>query len=486
MIRRLILVPVIVAMLVAGCDRNEGRPPRADDAVIVKPQPSVIAVPVEADLGSLSKAIGRAIPEQLWGIDRADQVCVKSERVDLGIAKLKTPTIKCRIIGSVTRGALTITGAGRDINVAIPLKAVVRAEDIGGVLKRETATADAIAYARIRLDLARDWTPTGTIDLTYKWTTAPHIEFLGQRIDLTQQADQTLKPIVAQLERDLPGELGKLKLRSAIEEAWVSAFTTLVLNEAAPPVWMRVTPRELQYGGYEIVDGRLRLKLGMRALTATHVGRRPKPKKPTPLPDMQPLSAKAGNLTFFIPVFADYRQLEPVLIRALRKRAKRPFSVPGLNPVWAKFRSAEIYGTKNGHVAVGLTFTAHEQGSKTPTSGTVWMTGKPINAKDSRQVGFGEFNVTGTTDMTGGDLILDLINAPGIADMVADLLSQDFERDYVELLTKVDGAIAEKNEGAIVIRADLKRVRTGQLQAAGKGLYMPVWASGTASITVRQ
>ncbi|PXW76315.1 uncharacterized protein DUF4403 [Blastomonas natatoria] len=473
-------------VLLAGCGgwRDEGRPPRTDDAITIPPQASLVSVPVEADLGNLARAMERQVPRRLWSIDQKDQVCIASEKVDLGIAKVKTPKIKCRIVGQVTRGAISVAGSGQRIRLSIPITAVVRAEDIAGILKRETATARAMVHADIRMTIARDWTPRGTLDLDYSWTTEPHIEFLGQKIRFTQEAERELAPIVARLERELPGELGKLELRRQIEKAWASAFTSVVLNERNPEVWMRITPRELQYGGYEIASGRLRLKLGMRALTETYVGHKPRPRAPKPLPPMQPLEAQTGELAFFLPVFGDYRALQPVLLEALQKRSRRPFEVPGLNPVDATFKAATIYGTRGGKIAVGLTFSAHERGSKTPTSGTVWMTGKPVNAEDSRRVGFEDFEVTGTTDMTGGDLILDLINAPGVAPMVAELLAQNFERDYAELLGKIDRAIEAKRTGDLVIHAEVKRARTGQLQAAGAGLYLPVWASGTATVTI--
>lgn len=474
-------------VLLVGCGgwRDEGRPPRTDDAITVPPQASLVSVPVEADLGNLARAMERQVPRRLWSIDEKDQVCVASEKVDLGIAKVKTPKIKCRIVGEVTRGAISVAGSGQRIRLSIPITAVVRAEDIAGILKRETATARAMVHADIRMVIARDWTPRGTLDLSYSWTSEPHIEFLGQKIRFTREAERELAPIIARLERELPGELGRLELRRQIEKAWASAFTSVVLNERNPEVWMRITPRELQYGGYEIVQGRLRLKLGMRALTETYVGKKPRPRRPIALPPMQKLEADTGELAFFLPVFGDYRELQPVLLEALQKRARRPFVVPGLNPVDATFKAATIYGTNGGKIAVGLTFSAHERGSKTPTTGTVWMTGKPVNAEDSRRVGFEDFEVTGTTDMTGGDLILDMINAPGVAPMVAEMLAQNFERDYAELLGKIDAAIETKRTGDLIIHARVKRAKTGQLQAAGAGLYLPVWASGTASVTIQ-
>jgi hypothetical protein len=74
----------------------------------------------------------------------------------------------------------------------VPLRAFVQARDVGGIIKHETATGSAMAQARIRLDLASDWSPRGTIKLRYNWTREPGIDFLGQRIRFTKQADKEL------------------------------------------------------------------------------------------------------------------------------------------------------------------------------------------------------------------------------------------------------------------------------------------------------
>ncbi|MEL0251434.1 MAG: DUF4403 family protein, partial [Novosphingobium sp.] len=181
------------------------------------------------------------------------------------------------------------------------------------------------------------------VDISYDWTDAPHVDFMGQRIDIADKADEKLRQVIAKLERDLPGELGKLHLREAVAKAWADAFTTVSLNRENPPVWMRITPRELRYGGYQVVGGKLRLRLGLQALTETFVGQRPADPKPAPLPNMKLLEQSAGKLEFFLPVFADYRELEPVLMKALTKRSVRPFEVPGVGPVMAQFKAAEIY-----------------------------------------------------------------------------------------------------------------------------------------------
>ena len=63
----------------------------------------------------------RELPQQLWTIDKPGQTCVKSKGLDIGIATIKTPKLKCRIIGAVTRGKLRLEGAGRDIRIAVDI-----------------------------------------------------------------------------------------------------------------------------------------------------------------------------------------------------------------------------------------------------------------------------------------------------------------------------------------------------------------------------
>ncbi|WP_404482245.1 DUF4403 family protein [Novosphingobium sp. BL-52-GroH] len=482
----LYLAPLL-ALSACNRDRGDSAPPRAHDAIVVDPQASLITVPVHADLGNLAAALEREMPRRLWSIDKPGQTCVPSKSVDLGIARVKTPALKCRIVGEVTRGPLRFAGRGREIVLDMPLHAVVRAEDIGGLLKRETATADAMAHAVIRVDLAQDWSPRGTVRIRYDWTDTPHMAFLGQRVDFTEQAERKLAPVIARLERELPGQLGRLQVRREVERAWDSAFTTLALNRENPPVWMRVRPTEVQYGGYELDGKRLVLRLGVKAVTETFVGKRPADPTPTPLPPLRPLATEAGRLAFFIPVVADYRELEPVLMKALRKRSARPFEVPGVGPVMAEFRKATIYGTRGGRIAVGVEFTARDAARRVgPTKGTVWMTGLPVNQDDSRRVGFDQFAVSGTTDMRGGDLILRLANTPGMAATIARALGQNFENDYAKLLAKIDRAIEDKREGDLRINAEVTRTRTGRIKASGQGLYLPVWADGTASITLER
>lgn len=474
-----------IALALSSCQREPAftPPPRADSAIAFEPQSSVIAVPVGADLSGLAAQLAREVPRTLWTINRKDQTCAASKKVKVAFVKVKTPKIKCDITGTVTRGRMTIDGRGQDIVITMPIHAEIKAKDIAGVLKQETATGDAKVRAIVRLSLDNQWNPQAKVDIKYDWTDEPHVEFLGQRIEFTSSADAKLKGVVAKLERTLPSELAKLNLRRDIERLWGQAFTSVQLNRSNPPVWMRITPDRLQYGGYSLRGKRLELRLGMKAQTETFVGDRPADPDRKPLPPLARLAEKPGKMMFFIPVIADYDELEPVIAEALVKRSARPFDVPGIGPVKARFGKIEAYGTTGNRVAVGVTFTAARTDEKFgDTQGQVWVTAMPKNEPGSRVVSFTDLDITGDTDRKSMDLLLKIANSPGFTQTIATALAQNFEGDYDDLLAKIEDAIDAKREGDVLIRARIGDVKTGQLKAAGQGLYLPVWGTGTASV----
>lgn len=480
-----LLLGAVALILLQSRDTSVAPPPRVNDAIEVPQQASLIAVPIETDISALTQAVERAIPRTLWTIDKHFDKCVAAQRVRLFKRNLKvTPDIGCNVIGTVTRGAIRLRGEGEDIIADIPIRADISARNVGGVLKGETATGAAMAHARVRLNLREDWTPAATVRLAYDWTTPPGIDFLGQRISFTDQADAKLQPIVRELERTLPGEIAKLNVRAKVAGAWQQSFTSLQLNAENPPVWMRVTPQRLSYGGYSLSGGKLRLRLGMEAATETFVGPRPDDPKPTPLPPLK-REASGSQLRFFLPVIADYAQLEPVVLKALTKRAQRPFTLPGIGAVTARFDKVAAYGTTGGRIAIGLTLAAKPAGSAEETTGMVWVSAKPVNQPGSQQVGFTDLEVRGNTNGVGGDILVQLANNPALSGSIAEALTQNFTRDFQKLLGKVQRVMVEKRAGDFIIRAEIGEVSTGALKASGQGLYLPVWASGTARVEYR-
>lgn len=477
-----------LAALIGACsgESDTRPPPRAADEVPKPRHSSVIAVPIEVDTAILRRAVENAVPHQLWTIEQHSSRCVRPKQVKVFGAKVKvTPPISCTIVGAVTRGPIRLRGEGRDIIADMPIHARISARDVGGLLKGETAMGSAMAHARIRLDMGPDWRPRGTVRLGYAWTTPPGIDFLGQRITFTDNVDEKLAPLLRKLETELPRELARANPRTQVEHLWRQAFTAIELNAENPPVWMRLTPQKLRYGGYALYGQQLRLNLGLDALTETFVGRRPADPKPTPLPPLE-RAETADRLHFFIPVVADYAELEPVILRALTKRARRQFDLPGIGAVRARFDKITAYGTVGNKIAVGVTLAVKPDAVDVgETHGLIWLVARPVNVPNSARIQFQELAVSGDTDGVGGDLLIKLGSSPALANEIAGSLTQNFTHDLDKLLGKIKRAIEDKQTGDFRIRAQIEQFQTGEIGAYGQGLYLPVNVEGRATIDYR-
>ena len=483
-----IFAALILTGSLTACDRQTAAeaPPRATDKAPSPTQKSLIAVPINANTASLKQALERAVPRVLWTINQREPACVQPQRVKVFGKKVKvTPPIACTIVGQVTRGPLRLRGEGSEIVVDVPLRATIAARDVGGVLKGETATGAAMAHARVRIELTPDWRTQGKARISYGWTKAPGIDFLGRRITFTDQADAKLKPVVAGVEREVTREIAKIDIRKQAADVWRQSFTTLELNRENPPVWMRVTPQRILYGGYRIEAERINLNLGLEAITETFVSGRPSDPKPTPLPRLV-REAPKPHLDVRVPVIADYATLQPVVDRALAKRSTRPFVLPKLGSMMVKFGKSTIYGAPGGRIAVGVDVEAKlDMRSGAPTRGRIWMTAIPANRPGSAEVHFTDLAINGDTDGVGGDLLILLGRSEGFAPLIADALTQNFTNDLGKLQAKIKRAVDRRREGAFVIRTRVDSFETGEIKAYGNGLYLPVRMVGGASVDYR-
>ncbi len=476
-----------LALIAAGCSRQGGNPapPRVDTAAQLPSETSTIVVPVSAPLADIEAAIDRETPHRLWRIDQHQDRCVAARHVNLGIAKVKiVPDLGCRIVGEVVRGPITLAGSGATLRITMPVHASIAARKVGGVVSK-TATGDAIVHATARLSIAGDWRPAAKVTIDYDWSTPPGIDFLGRRIEFVDTADQRLKPVIADLEHSLPAQLARLDLRDKLAGAWRQGFTSLSLNRADPPAWMRITPKRLGFGGYRVGGRKLEMVLAAEAVTETFVGERPVDPAPTPLPPPSPAIGARG-LQFFIPVLADYAQLEPVVQRTLRKRAAKGISLKGVGPVDAEFGKVTVYATTGGHLAIGVaTKVKAKSHAWIATRGTIWLTALPYNAPGSQLVRARDVAIASDTDSHVANLLVALFNDTSVRDSIRDALSHDFSTDYAKVLGSARKAIDARREGDFVLSATVSEVHNGEIRVTGKGLFLPVRAAGAAAISYR-
>ncbi len=479
------------AFMLAACGRggDPEAPPRATSVPQFEPRNSTLVVPIDLSLDDLQAALERKAPHKLWSIDKPNQKCIGGQRVRAFGRDVKvTPDIDCRIVGEVTRGRIALSGSGNRLRIALPINATVAARDVGGVLKGKTATASGVVHADVSFALDRNWNPSAKVEISYDWREPPGIQFLGQRVTFASKADAALVKVIDGLERDLQEAVGRARVRPALDDAWQEGFTVIELSKRNPPAWLRITPSGMGLAGYEVSGRNVVLTVGLLAKTETFVGERPDKPTPVALPP-QIAVPEATGLSFFMPVFADYAELEPPLLKALRKLAKKGITIPGVGSVNAEFDKVIVYATDNGRLAVGIDAVVEPIGQRTgmsfgKTKGRVWLTGLPHTEANSRLVTVTDLRIHGNTDRLSSNLLLQLMSTDAVQRQINASLTEDFNKDYNKVLGKASRAIADKQVGRFRLSAHIDSVTHDAIQVTGAGLFTPAIVTGRGQITI--
>ena len=330
-------------------------PPKVEGAPDYAVDTSVIVARLSVPTQQLSTAFTRDVPETLVTIDERLEECVPSESVKVLGAKLfDTPTLGCDLAGEITRGPISVGGDGTQIVLRMPLSARIEVRNIGDILKRETATAEAAVTMRGTLGVTKDWGLDPDFDINYEWTLEPGVDFLGTRISLRSVADKELDKMIPEVEAMLKTKAREFNLRGEADKAWQDIFTTESVNREDPPVWITIAPEMAGVDQLDIRDGEIGVDVLMAGELSLFVGDKPAPPEPSPLGD----NVGAPEIETFdikVPVLADFKELEPVLLKALRKLAAKGIEIEELASLDADFQDVTIYATEGDQLAVGVT-----------------------------------------------------------------------------------------------------------------------------------
>ena len=196
------------------------------------------------------------------------------------------------------------------------------------------------------------------------------------------------------------------------------------------------------------------IRLGLDALTRAVVGPRPADPVPAALPDMIQAPGADGL------VKCSCRSL-PIMPNRFRS-SHQP---------WA-----------NGRIAVGADILAKHRCELLPAiSGRIWLAGKPHNVPGSQVIHFSDLGVPGGSS-THDNLLVAVAGNPGFFDAIGDALTQNFMHDFDSPQTRINHALANRQQGNLRIDAQLHSGDNDQRAARGNGLTMPVTLTGRASV----
>ncbi|ODP38275.1 hypothetical protein BFL28_14980 [Sphingomonas turrisvirgatae] len=466
---------MMAAAALSACSDTTSNPapPRLTEPLSLPEQPSTLRIPVGIPLATIEREINAEIPATLYRIDEPQRVCVKTE------SKL-LPDVTCRLRGQVVRGPIRLSGAGNVLNLAMPVRTTVYAENIGKLIKRETATGAMNVTARVRLGLAPDWTPRANIDADYAWTNKIGIDFLGQRIEFADKVDPELRKVLAQLERTLPAKLDRVQAKREVAKIWAKGFTS-VRVKSDPLIWARFTPQRIGLAGYSIRDGQLSIGFAAQARTETIFGDRPKDPPVTPLPNLM-RGLPPGGINVHVPVLVRYDVLEAAALRELQSIDYRKIKLKGGAEVDAEYRNVTIYGTPDRRVAVGVGMTVKAVSGAFTTKGKVWFIARPAIDIDKRIVGIADLQVSGETDSKAFNLLLDAVNRTALRERMAQAVRYNFARDYDEGLRKADAWLEEQPFEGFVFKGEMTGAQLRRLRVAPDGFLVEADAQATAAM----
>lgn len=480
---------LFLLLAAAGChsDYERPAPPRSETAPTYPVEQSTLSVPIAVSIDDLQSQLEKAMPRQLWSIDR-QETCLKKKHAHVfGKSIAVLPKIGCRIVGDVDRGRIRLTGSGRQLAVSFPVSATIAARDVGGVLKGETATGSADVRALIDISIDKQWKPHARVHIAYDWTDPPGIDFLGHRILLTSRADEKLAGVIKKLEAEVQKEIEKVKIVPVLDGVWKDAFASFIVNRENPTVWMRTTPLAVGFAGYRVKGRTLELLAKGRGKVETFVQKdAPETPKPTPFPP-QTANAKGDTLQVNIPVIAEYAQLEPVILKALRKLAAKGIGVEDVGSVNAEFQKVTLYATEGDRLAVGVEARVEPVDKKFGTrwkkaQGRVWLTGTVVQEGTTELFRVADLDIYGGADSAGADLLIKLLSSPMLRSEIQNALTQNFSNDYEKLIVKIRNATAERRLGDFIVRSRIDSIRHGKVEVKGAGLYMPAVAVGKAEL----
>ena len=294
----------------------------ASDSIAGK---STITLPIEVDLQVLEAYLDTIIPDKLADIHKQNKVCIKPQylktksipkcrRDKFKISckeewiKLRTiPKIKCDIQGWVKKdGKVLITGKGKKLRIALPVKAQV------SVKANFTQTADAKAtlYIDITPHIHKDWSISAEVTPEIIWQKKPTIKLLNMvKITLLSKVEPKLEKSINKFIRKLPHLLKKLKVKDKIAKVWKEIQEPIKLDDDSN-MYLLFKPKSISYSGLNIVNNTLHTTISTVGNTNIYLG---KPNvedcKKSQLCNVGAISSKKGAFSFHLPVTIKYSEL---------------------------------------------------------------------------------------------------------------------------------------------------------------------------------
>ena len=268
-----------------------GRPTDEAFRTVLKQEPSMLNVPIEASTDDLARVLNQTVRKELYK------------------GSTKTRGVSADV---VRNGAIVVGAADNYLFITMPISLTLSY----GMF--QTAAIPLKLKFKAKADVTPDWRLhteiyyLGLSDLLAEEVGIGPLSFKPRSIveGITQPLQKMVSDLVAQKINDL------FPLKTQVAKVWNTAQKPVLLDKSYS-AWLRLTPREVMLSPLYAQNNRVRLVVGISTFAELVVGPEPAPRPPLPLPNLKLVNS--FDKTFRIALNADlyYKDLRAIAANLL-------------------------------------------------------------------------------------------------------------------------------------------------------------------------
>lgn len=294
---------------------------------------------------------------------------------------------------------------------------------LAGILGLDRKNLDAAFKASVatRIAIDENFCPVFTPgEVEFGWTKEARIELIGRSdlpfggsigpysLDFGRHFNGPIRDGLKSAVSGASIDCGKI--RESLEPLW-RTYSAPVEIENAPPLHVNIDPEALHVSGIEGLPEGIRTAISVRARVAVETEKGEEVAKSEPLRNSGPI-ADTGSVNLAVPLKVAYDMLEQTILDAV---GKAPIVVSDGGRATAITISALDIYPAGERLALGVAFSADLPWRLFDTSGTIWITARPVSEESGTVLRLAELAVTRQIDspfwnaLTAGftDVLLD-------------------------------------------------------------------------------
>ncbi|MEQ1954909.1 DUF4403 family protein [Mesorhizobium yinganensis] len=329
----------------------------------------------------------------------------------------------------------------------------------------------------LQATLGPDWCPVISLQASGKWVNNASVEIIGKNcigldLGILGHPQACAGPVNLGLADELNRELDKHRaeipkaaqtaipcdtIKPKIASQW-RPYAIKIERDKLPAVYLNVIPKSAAFSGVVPEQHRLRIAVGVGAQTVLAAS--PVDTATIPLPSLGQNNAESGNIQINIQAVASYDLLKQQLAQAIRNQHFEK-DVPG-GKVEVRVTDVDVYPSSDS-IALGLEVDARTPGRWFDTTGWVYLSGKPVVAKNGKAVAIQDIRFASVIDNSFWSVASSLFQ-----DQILKALN---EHATFDLTKEIDKASAEITEGIAKTNLPGLKLEAGTPNVSLDGIY---------------